>query len=89
MLIFVKNYFMESRTIRGRIIYILLTDCTVLGTWTNLKQLCTDMDTEGFISYSKLSKEIATIRKDGLETPVFDIKTKIGKAYQIKVEKLK
>jgi hypothetical protein len=78
---------MESRTIKGRVIYILLSECTVLGSWTNLKQLCND--TEGFISYSKLSKEIATLRKDGLETPAFELKTKDGKAYQIKVEKLK
>lgn len=80
---------MESRTIKGRIIYILLSDTNVLGSWTNLKQLCNDMKNNGFVSYSKLSKEIATIRKDGNETPLILLKNKDEKEYQLKVERLK
>lgn len=72
---------------KNRKIYIMLSEGEILGAWTNLKYLCRDRNTEGeFPSYSKLSKEIAALRGEGVEMPVLDVKTKDGKTYQIKVE---
>ena len=77
-------------TIKGRLIYVLLQEGQVVGTWTNLKHLCTDMgEKENFISYSKLSKEAADQRKQGDEIPTMEFTTKDGKTYMIQPQKLK
>ena len=77
----------ESRTIKGRVIYILTSECKILGSWTNLKQLCIDRnEVEKFASYSKLSKEIAELRKTDEQTDILTVNTKDGKTYQIKIE---
>lgn len=80
----------HSRTIKGRIIYILLFECQILGTWRNLRQLCKDRnEIENFASYSKLSKEVALIRKDENALQQIEVITKQAKSYQIKIEVLK
>lgn len=76
--------------IRQRKVYILFSSThELLGVWTNLKYLCNDMGKiELFVSYSKLSKEIAELRKAG-EVTELSITTKDEKAYQIKIEILR
>ena len=80
----------ESRTIKGRVIYILTFEYRILGSWTNLKQLCIDRnEIEKFASYSKLSKEIAELRKSDEQADILTVNTKDGKTYEIKIEILK
>jgi hypothetical protein len=75
---------------KGRKVYVLVSNCQILGVWTNLKYLCRDRQILGFFpSYSKLSKEIALIRNNAVETPVLDVTTKDNAKYQIKVEVVK
>ena len=73
---------------KNRKVYILLSDCEILGVWTNLKYLCDAHDDIRFPSYSKLSKDIAILRKEGTENPCIHFETKTKK-YQIKVEIIK
>jgi hypothetical protein len=81
----IKTYKMSVE--KNRKVYILLSEGSILGAWTNLKYLCRDRNTEGsFPSYSKLSKDIAALRSESDETPVLTIKTKDNKDFQIKVE---
>jgi hypothetical protein len=77
-------------TIKGRKIYVLVFDNKVIGCWSNLKHLCNDATIEDvdFTSYSKLSKEVAELRKVG-EVTELSVTTKEGKAYQIKIEILR
>ena len=80
----------ESRTIKGRVIYILTFEFRIIGSWTNLRQLCIDRnEIEEFASYSKLSKEIAELRKNDEQTDILTVNTKDGKTYEIKIEILK
>jgi hypothetical protein len=75
---------------KGQKVYVLSANCEIIGVWTNLKQMCIDRALiEKFPSYSKLSKDVATLRNESDDLPVLEIKTKDGKAYQIKTEKLK
>lgn len=75
---------------KGQKVYVLSSNCLIVGVWTNLKQLCVDMALiEKFPSYSNLSKVIAPLRKNNTNSFSFDITTKENKTYQIKVEILK
>jgi hypothetical protein len=74
---------------KGRKIYVLTSNCKIIGTWSNLRHLCVELKEKGFPSYSKLSKTVALLRKDGNETPEIDVSMKDGQPYQIKVEILK
>jgi hypothetical protein len=76
--------------IKGHLVYILLHEQQIIGTWSNLKHLCDDVKKDKeFISYSKLSKEIAAIRRDGIEVDCLDFTTREGEKYTIKIEKLR
>ena len=78
-----------AHSIRGRLVYILIFDNTIVGTWTNLKQLCEAVgDKETFISYSKLSKEVAEYRRNGVHTPELTFLTKDDKTYTVRVDML-
>ena len=75
---------------KGRKVYVLTKECQVLGVWTNLKYLCHDRKSIGtFPSYSKLSKEIALLRSQNVETPTLNVLTKDDVKYEIKVELIK
>ena len=62
---------------KGRKVYILFQAGILVGVWSNLKHLCSDMATAGaFPSYSalsKMSKEAGTIQfeKKGVEFKIF------------------
>lgn len=67
-------------TRKGRKIYLLLEGGKIEGAWTNLKQLCEDMQMEtnkGFASYSKLAKlpkesgEIEIVGKNKKEYKIY------------------
>jgi hypothetical protein len=76
--------------LKGKFVYILLSNCEVVGTWTNLKHLCNDMSEKTeFVSYSKLSKEVATLRKNGMDTGKLDFTTKDGVKYTVQIDILK
>lgn len=76
--------------VKGRFVYILMREGQIIGTWSNLKHLCDDMNkTENFISYSKLSKETAEHRRNGDNTPLLSFTTKDEKAFSIQVNTLK
>jgi hypothetical protein len=78
-----------AETIKGRLIYILLSDKEVVGTWHRLRTLCNDRaKVETFPSYSKLSKEIAEQRSRAIERPSLVFTTKDGKPYIIQVDLL-
>ena len=73
----------------GRKVYVLSSECQIIGVWTNLKYLCRDRcEIERFASYSKLSKEIAELRKSDEQSNILTVNTKDGKTYQIKIEML-
>ncbi len=72
---------------KGQKVYVLSANCQVLGVWTNLKQLCYDrLQIEKFASYSTLSKVVAQMKKDNDESFTFEVATKDGKTYQLKME---
>lgn len=76
--------------IKGHLVYILLHEQQIVGTWSNLKHLCDDMLLqEEFTSYSKLSKAISVLRRDGIEVGSLDFATREGKKYTVKIEKLR
>jgi hypothetical protein len=76
--------------IKGHLVYILLYEQEIIGTWSNLKHLCVDMIVhEEFTSYSKLSKDISMLRRDGTEVTSLDFTTREGKKYTLKIEKLR
>ena len=78
-----------TRKPKGQKVYLLIHDASVIGVWTNLKHLCIDRSkVEPFVSYSKISKDIATLRHDGTEMPILEIVTKEGKVYKIQPEYL-
>lgn len=78
-----------AETIKGRLIYILLSDKEVVGTWHRLRTLCIDRaKVEPFPSYSKLSKDVAAQRNEGNERPTLTFTTKDGKPYTIQVDLL-
>jgi hypothetical protein len=81
-----KENIKEKRKIR---VYVLTSECQVIGIWTNLLKLCTDRnEIEKFPSYSKLSKEIALLRKDGAIADKLDFTTKWGKVYTIQIDNI-
>lgn len=85
----IKTVYM-AHSIKGRLVYVLLTEGVVVGTWVTLTTLCEEMNTnEPFASYSKLSKDIAKSRREGNLTPAISFTTKEGKSYTLKVESLK
>ncbi|MEO1263940.1 MAG: hypothetical protein AAFZ15_34360 [Bacteroidota bacterium] len=71
-------------TTKGLNVYVLQSDCKVLGTWSNLKKLCEEMKEEDseFLSYSSLSKKKAE------ENPIV-FETSAGIEYELYVEKVK
>ncbi len=76
--------------IKGHLVYILLQEQEIIGTWSNLKHLCDDMSVrEEFTSYSKLSKEVSVLRRDGIEITSLNFTTREGKNYTLKIEKLR
>ncbi|MEY4906162.1 MAG: hypothetical protein RLZZ292_3977 [Bacteroidota bacterium] len=78
-----------AETIKGRLIYILISEHEVVGTWHRLRTLCNDRSQlETFPSYSKLSKDIAIQRNEGNERPTLVFTTKDGKSYTIQVDTL-
>jgi hypothetical protein len=80
----------KSRAMRGRTIYVITLDSNFFGAWSSLKQLCIDMNEKvGFASYSKLSKEIATIRKYSIDITQLPVIGKDEKTYTIQIEILK
>jgi hypothetical protein len=75
-----------AETIKGRLIYVLLSEQEIVGTWHRLRTLCNDRNAiEVFPSYSKLSKEVALQRAEGNERPTLSFTTKDGKPYTIQV----
>jgi hypothetical protein len=77
---------------KGRLIYILLHQNQVIGTWSNLKHLCNEMNQkESFISYSKVSKDISTLRQNNEDatSEKLEFITKDDKEYTIQIEPLR
>jgi hypothetical protein len=68
---------------RGQNVYVLILDNQLLGVWTNLLKLCRDRnEIENFVSYSKISKDIAIMRQNGDDKPILEVKT-TDKIYKI------
>jgi hypothetical protein len=68
---------------KGQNVYILVLDNQILGVWTNLTKLCVDRNAiENFVSYSKISKDIAIMRQNGEDKPILEVKT-TDKIYKI------
>lgn len=73
---------------KGQNVYALTCDNEIIGIWTNLSKLCTDRNLiEKFVSYSKLSKEIAIMRQNGMDKPILEVTTK-DKIYKIHAQVL-
>jgi hypothetical protein len=84
------NHKTSRGALKGHSVYVLINECNVLGTWTNLKHLCNDMSEKTeFVSYSKLSKEVATLRKNGTDTGKLEFTTKDGVKYTVQIDVLR
>lgn len=78
-----------AKSIRGRLVYVLLFENQVVGTWTNLKHLCEEQSLHGsFASYSKLSKIVASYRIENNLTPTLIFTTKDNRTFTIQVTSL-
>lgn len=84
------NHKTSRGALKGHSVYVLINECNVIGTWTNIKHLCSDMaEKTEFVSYSKISKEIANLRKEGMTTGKLEFTTKDNVQYTIQIDILR
>lgn len=77
---------------KGRKIYAVTSNCEIVGVWSNLSNLVTDLNKSNIaLVYFKIYRKLKKHTEGGqpIETFTYDFTDNDGKAYQIKIETLK
>lgn len=85
---------------KGLIIYIVISDCTVMGAWSNLKHLLEEINEYDIPLYYRINRKFKKFKNQLLEnidnerpliieSPIYAFTNSEGKEYQIKAEVIK
>ena len=73
-------------TRKGTKAYILTSECTVIGAWTNLKKLIDTLSLNNKVAVLHRIYRHITKHTEGVEIPHYEFTDDNGKTYQIKIE---
>jgi hypothetical protein len=73
--------------VKGQKVYFIISECKVVGAWSNLTSLTTDLK-QFNLPYYKIYRQIKKHTEGGnsLESFAYDFTDMEGKAYQLKIE---